>query len=105
MEHLVFQIVMIVVLAVLAQLLSWKLAIPSILVLLLTGLASGPGFNIISPDHIFGDLLPVLVSLSVAIILFEGGLTLHFRDIPKVGSIVTRLVTLGAVVSSCLAQF
>jgi NhaP-type Na+/H+ or K+/H+ antiporter len=55
--------------ALLAQWLAWVVRVPAILFLLLTGLLLGPGFSVIDPDAIFGDLLFPIISLSVAIIL------------------------------------
>ncbi len=51
----------------------------------------------LDPDAVFGDLLAPLVSLSVAIILFEGGLTLRVVELEKVGKAVRNLVTIGVV--------
>ena len=45
----------------------------------------------------FGPLLMPLVSLAVALILFEGSLTLHLSQWREIGSVVRRLVTLGAL--------
>jgi CPA1 family monovalent cation:H+ antiporter len=57
-------------------------------------------FGGVDPDDMIGTglLLPV-VSLSVAIIMFEGGMTLQLLDVRKSGGVVLRLVTVGVVVS------
>ena len=60
------------VLSLLCQWIGWKLRLPAILPLLLCGLLLGPGLNILNPDAIFGDLLFPIISLGVAVILFEG---------------------------------
>lgn len=60
------------------QWLAWRLRIPAILFLLLTGVLAGPLLGWLRPDMLFGDLLFPFVSLSVALILFEGGLTVVF---------------------------
>jgi NhaP-type Na+/H+ or K+/H+ antiporter len=47
------------------------------------GLILGPGWisgSFLDPNELFGDLLPPAVSLAVALILFEGGLTLNLRE-------------------------
>lgn len=87
-----------------AQWLAWRLRVPSILLLLSFGLLVGPvadvvfGRPILNPDKIFGpDLLVALVELAVALILYEGGLTLRLSEISRVRGVVTRLVTLGAL--------
>ena len=65
----------------LAQWLAWSLRVPAILFLLLTGLLLGPVSGLLDPDALLGDLLFPLVSLSVAIILFEGALTPHLAEL------------------------
>jgi NhaP-type Na+/H+ or K+/H+ antiporter len=52
---------------------------------------------------VFGELLFPVVSVSVAIILFEGGTSLRLQELKQVGRVVTTLVTLGAVVTWVLA--
>src|SRR5690606_4048516 len=86
-----------------AQWFSWWMHLPAILLLLVAGLAIGPGLQLFSPDEMFGDLLFPFVSLGVAVILFEGSLTLRFSEIRGHGQIVTRLVTLGAGVTIVVA--
>ncbi len=82
-----------------AQWLAWFLKQPSILFLLLAGLLIGPVFGVVNPDELLGDWLFPMVSLGVAIILFEGAMTLEFHEIRKHGRTVTRLVTVGVLVS------
>ena len=65
----------------------------------------GPVLNLISPDKIFGDTLYPLVSLSVAIILFEGGLTLKFSDIKNTGRVVRNLIFIGGPITWAAASF
>ena len=90
-------IALILVSAMLCQWLAWRVRLPAILFLLLVGIAAGPILNWIDPDALFGDLLMPMVSLSVAIILFEGSLTLNFQEIKGVGKVVQRMVTIGAL--------
>ena len=63
---------MIAVVALCSQWAAWYTKLPAILFLLIAGILLGPGFNVLAPDDIFGDLLFPLISLSVAVILFEG---------------------------------
>jgi len=49
----------------LCQWLAWRIKLPSILFLLLTGIVLGPGLGWLKPDLLFGDLLEVFVSLAV----------------------------------------
>ncbi|QYY36170.1 sodium:proton antiporter [Ruficoccus sp. ZRK36] len=86
-----------------AQWIGWRLKIPAILLLLAAGLTAGPLTGLIRPDEAFGEVLFPLVSVSVAIILFEGGLSLKLRDLAKGGTSILRLVTLGGAVTWAMA--
>jgi NhaP-type Na+/H+ or K+/H+ antiporter len=92
-------LVVIVVLGVFSAWLAWRLRLPSILLLLLAGLIAGPITHLLDPDALFGDLMLPFVSLSVGLILYEGGLTLRFRELAAVGRVVRNLVTIGALVT------
>ncbi|WP_322614748.1 sodium:proton antiporter [Pseudomonas sp. BIC9C] len=83
--------------ALLCQWLAWRMKLPAILFLLLTGILAGPGLHLLDPQEMFGPLLMPLVSLAVALILFEGSLTLHLSEWREIGSVVHRLVTIGAL--------
>ena len=87
-----------------AQWISWRLNLPSILLLLLTGIAVGPVLGWVNPEHIFGDLMHPIISLAVAVILFEGGLSLRLSDLREVGRTVRNLITIGVVVTWALAS-
>lgn len=80
-EDLLIRIACIPVLGIGAHLLAWHLRLPSILVMMVFGIVVGPVTDFIDPDKIFGDLVLPLVSLSVAIILFEGGLSLRIAEL------------------------
>ena len=82
-----------------AQWLAWRTQIPSIIALLVAGLLMGPVTGIIDPDQLLGGTLFPLVSLSVALILFEGGLDLPPRELRNTGTVVRRLISVGAVVT------
>ncbi|MGI2171486.1 cation:proton antiporter [Shewanella sp. MF05960] len=98
-EHITGMLALIGVLSLLCQWVGWKLRLPAILPLLLCGLLLGPGLGILNPDEIFGDLLFPIISLGVAVILFEGALTLNFKEIKDHGRMVTNLVSIGALVT------
>ncbi|KZN41410.1 cation:proton antiporter [Pseudoalteromonas luteoviolacea] len=85
----------IAVCSVIAQWLAWVVRVPAILFLLLTGLMLGPVSGVLDPDQLLGELLFPVVSLSVAIILFEGSLTLHFRELKGIGKVVRNLCSIG----------
>lgn len=104
-EHLLLQLAAIIVLGISAQWVAWRLNIPAILLLLLAGFLAGPlpdwfGYQrLVDPDNLFGDLLSPFVSMSVAVILFEGGLSLELSDISRAGGVIRNLVTVGAAVT------
>lgn len=83
--------------ALCSQWLAWRLRLPAILFLLLSGILAGPVFGVLDPGALFGPLLFPLTSLAVALILFEGSLTLHLSEWREIGSVVRRMVTLGAL--------
>ncbi|MDE1166063.1 MAG: sodium:proton antiporter [Pseudomonas sp.] len=80
-----------------SQWLAWRLKLPAILFLLLSGIMVGPILDWLDPELLFGPLLMPLVSLAVALILFEGSLTLQLSEWKEIGSVVQRLVTVGAL--------
>lgn len=86
----------------LAQWLAWRVKLPAILFLLLAGILLGPVAGVVRPDKLLGPLLFPMVSLAVALILFEGSLTLRFSELPGIGGVVRGLVTYGAVVAVLL---
>ncbi len=81
--------------AVICQWVAWRLKLPAILFLLLAGIIAGPTLHWLKPDLLFGDLLHPFISLSVAIILFEGGMTLKLEEIKGLEQVVQRLITIG----------
>lgn len=100
MEHLsLVNLGLVPVLGILSAWLAWRLNLPSILILLITGILFGPILGVLHTDAVFGDLLLPIISISVAIIMFEGGLSLKFSDIKNFKNVVWRLVTLGDIVT------
>ena len=92
-------IVLTVVAGIGAQVLAEYLKIPGIVFLLIFGIALGPsGTNWLRPE-ILGDGLETLVSLSVALILFEGGLSLGLRELDRVSGSLRNLVTIGTLIT------
>lgn len=87
----------IIILGVVAQWIAWRIKLPSILLLLVFGFVAGPVTGLIRPDMIFGESLFPIVSLSVALILFEGGLSLKFSELRATGGVVQRLISVGAL--------
>lgn len=92
------------VLGMAAQWIAWRLKLPSILLLLLFGFFAGPHwFDLGIADLLRRELLFPIVSISVALILFEGGMTLKLSDLKKHGRVVLRLISVGALVTWVLA--
>lgn len=85
--------------AVAASWLADRLRIPSILILLALGVVIGPVFGLVEPSQMFGELLTPLVSVAVAVILFEGGLSLRLREIEGSQRIIWLLVSVGVLVT------
>ena len=96
MHSLVVTFALIGVIGVGSQWLAWRLRLPAIVLMLVAGVLAGPVFKLIDPVHDFGDALGPMVSVAVALILFEGGLTLNFSGLRDAGGAVKRLVLLGA---------
>lgn len=85
---------------VLAQLVARHLRVPSIVLLFAVGVALGPdGAGWVQPQAL-GKGLFGLVGVGVAIILFEGGLNLELRRLRREGTVIRRLVTLGAAITA-----
>ena len=83
------------------QWLAWRVRLPAIIFLLGAGIVAGPVLGLLNPDELLGELFSPFVSLSVAVILFEGSLTLRYKEILGKQRVVRNLVTLGLVVT-CL---
>jgi NhaP-type Na+/H+ or K+/H+ antiporter len=104
-ESQLLQMTGILVLAMLAQWGAAVLRLPAILLLLLSGFLVGPGCELagypklIDPDKLLGPLLFPIISLAVAVVLFEGGLSLTFAEIAGLRNVVWRLVTIGGLVT------
>lgn len=110
MEFLLY-LALVPTMGVLAQWLAWRLNLPGILLLLLFGVVLG---QFLQPDEYLKDLtggddsagphlLFPLVSLSVAVIMFEGGLSLKLSELREAGSAAFRLCTGGALITFALA--
>ena len=111
-DQIFYYLALVPLLGMLAQLLAWWIRVPSILLLLGFGVLLGFWMN---PDEILqqisGDeklgpkIIFPLVSLAVAVILFEGGLSLRFNELrAAAGSAVFRLCTVGVLISWILGS-
>ncbi len=79
-----------------SQWLAWKLRLPAIVLMLAAGLVIGPVLGFLDPGAQFGDMLQPMIAIAVAIILFEGGLTLNLHSLKDAAEGVRRLVVIGA---------
>ncbi len=103
----------VIIFGILAQWFAWRFKIPAILPLLLIGLLIGPISTLYTGDGskwlepiwngtkgLFpGESLFYFVSLSISIILFEGGLTLKLNEVKNVSSVISKLITLGSLIT------
>ncbi|HKJ72480.1 MAG TPA: cation:proton antiporter, partial [Alphaproteobacteria bacterium] len=102
LELLIAKIALIGLLGVGAQWLAWRMQLPAIVLLLLAGVLVGPATGLINPVEDFRGILNPLISIAVAIILFEGGLTLDFKQIRGASTAVRRIVMFGAPLTFAL---
>ncbi len=79
-----------------SQWLAWRLQLPAIVLMLVAGIVAGPVTGWVNPEVDFGDLFRPMVAVAVALILFEGGITLKFKALRDAGPAVKRLVVFGA---------
>ncbi|CDQ41069.1 MULTISPECIES: cation:proton antiporter [Virgibacillus] len=89
-------IVVVIALGIFSQWLAWRIQWPSIVIMSIAGLLIGPVFGFINPEQALGDLYSPIVSLAVAVILFEGSTTLDIREVKGISKSVFRVVTFGA---------
>ncbi len=92
-HHLAEIIASILIVGIVLQWIGWRLKIPALILLIIAGFTMGPLTGWLNPSEDFGDLLQPLVSLSVAVILFEGGLNLRWHELKKHTHVIYRLVT------------
>lgn len=97
--HLEILIPLLIFIASVCQYVAWRLKLPAILFLLLAGLLIGPVLGIFNPDEAFSNFLLPVVSLSVALILFEGSLSLHFSEIKDLRRTIRNLISIGMVIN------
>ena len=98
-EGILLDIATVILLGIGAQWVAWRFRLPSILLLLLVGFLAGPVLGLLDPQALQGDWLFAFVSLSIGIILFEGGLSLRLSELREVGTVVLSLITLGVLIT------
>ncbi|MBH0230496.1 sodium:proton antiporter [Halobacillus yeomjeoni] len=103
-DSLLLQFMVIGILGVGSQWVAWRFRLPAIVVMSIVGLLAGPVFGMMNPEEDFGDLYKPIISLAVAVILFEGSLNLDFKEVRGLGRPVFRIVTFGAFLSWILGS-
>lgn len=104
MEQQALVIAAVGILGIGAQWIAWRTGWPAIVLMLAAGFLAGPVFHLFDPDRAFGPMLEPMISIGVALILFEGGLSLDYREFRKVGDGVLRLVILGVPIGWLLGS-
>lgn len=101
---LLFEIMLIGTLGIGSQWLAWKYNLPAIVVMSVAGLLAGPILGIMNPEQSFGELYNPIISVAVALILFEGSLSLNFKELKGLGKPVFRISTIGAFIAWILGS-
>ncbi len=86
-------------LGVLAQVVAHRFKLPAILPLLVVGMACGPAGLALFEPAVLGHGLEVIIHLGIAVILFEGGLSLDLHQVRRNGAALGRLLSVGVAVT------
>ncbi len=89
----------IMVTGIFCQWLAWRFRLPAIVLLAAGGLLLGPISGWITPLEDFGAGLRAVISLFVAIVLFEGGLNLQFQELRGTAQVTRRLTSIGVLLA------
>ena len=113
-ENIVLVVAVIGVLGIGAQWLAWRLNFPAIVLMAIAGILAGPVFGLLRPaeampgvapmEALFGEFYRPIIGIAVAVILFEGGLTLNFSEIRGLTKGVRRLVFPGVPIAWILGS-
>jgi NhaP-type Na+/H+ or K+/H+ antiporter len=81
MSHFILQnLGIIFLLGIFSQWIAWRMRIPVIVLLTCLGILFGPVLNLVNPRSVFGPLMHPLIELAVAVILFEGAMSLKLHE-------------------------
>lgn len=103
-DSILSHLMIIVFLGIASQWVSWRFHLPAIVVMSVAGLVVGPFLGLIDPKEDFHELFEPVVSIAVAIILYEGSLNLNFREIKGLKQPIIRIVTVGALIAWILGS-
>ena len=92
MSNLALVLALIGIVGIGAQWLAWRTGWPAIALMLIAGVLVGPVAGLVMPEQDFGALLEPMISIAVAVILFDGGLNLNFRELRRTEGGLFRLV-------------
>src|SRR5215468_10335033 len=99
-DQILFGVGLILVLAVGSQVLASRLRIPALIVLLPAGFAAGALTTDVNPQRLLGPAFQPLVSLAVAVILYDSGLALQWGKVHgRARWVVARLVVIGVPIT------
>ena len=101
-DSLMVKIALIGLLGIGAQWVAWRTGRPAIALMLIVGIIAGPVLGIIDPERDFGALQEPIIKLAVAVILFEGGLSLNFRELRQAGGAVFMMIFIAGPIAWAL---
>ena len=103
-DQVLFGVGLILVLAVGSQVLASRLRIPALIILLPAGFTAGALTTDVNPERLLGSAFSPLVSLAVAVILYDSGLALEWGKVGgRARRVVPRLVIWGVPVTMAFA--
>jgi NhaP-type Na+/H+ or K+/H+ antiporter len=98
-HELVQMTAIVIAVGILTQVVAQKARLPGIVFLLISGILVGPDVLGWIEPQAYGRGLQAIVTIAVALILFEGGLQIHYVELAAVGRAVRNLVTVGAAIT------
>ena len=103
-DQILFGVGLILVLAVGSQVLASRLRIPALIILLPAGFTAGALTTDVNPQRLLGPAFQPLVSLAVAVILYDSGLALEWGKVQgRARRVVPRLVIWGVPITMAFA--
>jgi NhaP-type Na+/H+ or K+/H+ antiporter len=103
-DQILLGVGLILVLAVGSQVLASRLHIPALIILLPAGFIAGALTTDVNPDRLLGAAFQPLVSLAVAVILYDSGIALQWGKVRgRARRVVPRLVIWGVPVTMAFA--
>ena len=103
-DQVLFGVGLLVVLAVGSQVLASRLRIPALIILLPAGFIAGALTSDVNPGRLLGSAFQPLVSLAVAVILYDSGVALEWgKVVGRARRVVPRLVIWGVPITMAFA--